>query len=865
MTRHFTPRRFLTTLLFAFWCGGTLLAQRAFSYPVMQNYPTKIAIVYGEPVAPPILDREGAGFCMIAKKAEFYKQPSPRLGFKPTAFDAGSVFGNEFNITNPLYNDAKYGDYPPSRFPTNVATKGGSFVAYVNAFLDNTSLQFLPVEVSSFASNTLVSDKMTVPFDLSSNTHPLTDNNGDFLHSIPLAPACDKYGCPFPGFKILPNFDPNDPTNQYHNPLVKQMYPEADDSLDKLHSTASRFRAIFNVKPGEEGQTFVFAMYANDAGALTFFDKAGKSYPVISVASNRCEACVLSGASCRSPNPPNRPGGDVGGDDPGPQICARPAMNVEGWCTQCERGPTGERWRVTGQITFKQPGLYPIEILHAQFAGSAALEVSMKILPPGEVPATVHESWGFPALPGQTSDTSYNKSMSRPFTEQGFTLLQPGRLYPSLTSFEQMCASGQCVRETGAGCKKGEFCNEAAICEPCDASGHCGELCQPCVEPGKLICGRTSPSEFSCVPCNVNADCPGRQNCASDNQCHCQNTFDCPRGQMCQNNTCVTTKVSEACANTPGECCQNGTSGPNCARANVDEICPGNSGQCCPEGTRCKPPTTDPSGQNQPLGCYQCNSYLDCPGQTCDLINHICVDKVATCNTPDQCGSSCLPCPKERPLCAYGKACVECITDNDCPTASACVGGECSPCNSDRKCGLGCHECPFATPICDARAGAEKATCVACYQDSHCGDNTKCDPNTNTCQTKPGCKMTCPDPLLCDGDGCIQCVSDVQCPASCGGRGHCFLDTHKCTSGCQVDSDCLGNQCCNQLSKLCEPGLCKQQTLCGGSGCLGLLNCEATPTNRSMFGETPLQRKLALGTSALLILIAFSLLRWRFR
>ncbi len=155
----------------------------------------------------------------------------------------------------------------------------------------------------------------------------------------------------------------------------------------------------------------------------------------------------------------------------------------------------------------------------------------------------------------------------------------------------------------------------------------------------------------------------------------------------------------------------------------------------------------------------------------------------------------------------------------ECPDGNFCIQGQCSPCTTDRRCGERCTSCGGDTPFCTPAQIVEDAVCVRCTTDAECNGGT-CDATTNTC-TKPGddCAMSCaPATPYCDGTACVACYADTQCP--CGGT--CDLTTFSCSSSCQSNADCLGDQHCQHADngsgdQNCAPGPLPDNTDCGGT------------------------------------------------
>jgi Tol biopolymer transport system component len=177
-----------------------------------------------------------------------------------------------------------------------------------------------------------------------------------------------------------------------------------------------------------------------------------------------------------------------------------------------------------------------------------------------------------------------------------------------------------------------------------------------------------TPSVTPTPECEENEDCPEGQVCV-DNKCvtptptptetpECEGNEDCPEGQVCVDNHCVTPTPT----NTPiGFCTDN-------------EDCP--PGQVCVDN-RCVTPTPT----NTPIGF--CTDNNDCPpGQVC--VDNRCVTPTPT-NTPIGFCTDNNDCPP-------GQVCVDnrcvtptptptpegfCTSNDDCPPDQVCVDNMC--------------------------------------------------------------------------------------------------------------------------------------------------------------------------------------------
>nr|QAT78119.1 TraA [Pyxidicoccus fallax] len=581
---------------------------------------------------------------------------------------------------------------------------------------------------------------------------------------------------------------------------------------DSSTSFAARLRGFLNVTPDLVGRPLHLGFYADDAVSLVIYDQGGREYQVI-----------------------NRP----------PQV-------------------GDSTWRTTNTVTFTRSGLYPVEVLYANFYLHAALEFSL---------FTREESFtDFERLvQGNAIDN---------LSSAGFTIVPVERFFqadngqPSFPTDLNRCE--QCNRRFAGfpgngGCDPFYHCNAAALCAPCNSSLLCGESCSPCGQStphcanlnGRTQCvqctedsqcpnGRCDLTDNICRGCNDDADCPDNGRCdTTTNQCTgCNDDSDCPGGacdeptatcvqctddthcrnnQVCatDTNTCVECNDDSQCPR--GEVCTNN----QCSPCNTNDACAGNSCNCCPNGTQCAALTPGASPS-----CVECTTDSQCAeGQQCDPLNGRCVDALPECNTSDQCGPSCAKCPGERPYCLDGQVCVQCRTDLECGDGQFCLSGECSSCTTDRHCGERCGACEGDTPFCLSDGSVQGSACVGCRNDSDCGSG-QCNPETRTCENAGACAVTCDAGLVCDGVSCVECFADAHCP--CGGT--CDVATNTCSVSCDDSGDCLGVQHCSAATQSCERGRRKPGTEPqGGAFCCGT-TADATPA-----GSTTVLVLLAAG------------------
>jgi outer membrane exchange protein TraA len=514
-------------------------------------------------------------------------------------------------------------------------------------------------------------------------------------------------------------------------------------------SFASRFRGFFNVTSDLAGHPLHIGFYLDDAVSLTFYDKSQNAYPVMT-------------------RPP-----------------------VLGAAT----------WRSTNTVTFSKAGLYPLEIVYVQIVEHAALEMSVLDgaftdfeLPVSQVGSINLDTAGFKLL-GQSNFFETDDG-APPFSD-------PSRCAQCDRQFANLPGNG--------GCGPGLYCNEAALCAPCNSSLFCGPSCSPC--------GGNTPF---CVNLNGQSTCV---QCLSDS--------DCMGGHKCDQASL------------------------NCVHCDTRESCAGASCNCCsgPASLKCEPLTMG----GTPL-CVECASDGECgKGLVCDTVNGRCVQQLAPCIADQRCGDNCVDCTKtggvspdgttapRRPFCLDGLVCVECRADTDCAAGSFCISGECAPCAVDRRCGPRCGSCGGDTPFCLSDGSAANARCVRCRNDADCVAG-RCDPKSHQCGSS--CAMTCAAGLHCDGARCVECYADTHCPCASATTpfGACDLESGTCTDHCTDSSGCLPGEHCTKLDHVCTPGRVAPGTDPeGGAFC----NC----LNSSIGGRRPTR-----GASGALVLITLFIL-----
>jgi outer membrane exchange protein TraA len=542
---------------------------------------------------------------------------------------------------------------------------------------------------------------------------------------------------------------------------------------DTTTNFGSRFRGFLNVTPDLANKPIHVGLYVDQTVSLTFYDKTLTPYIAV----------------------------------------LRPA----------DLGAT--TWRTTNTVTFQQPGLYPLEILYAEIKEHAAIEMSYYI---GNFVDFERPANDPPIV--QLDDANFTLFKETQF----FHALSGTPSYPDLDTCKQ--CDRQFINVPGNnGCDSGYYCNEAALCSPCDSALLCGPSCSPC--------GGDTPfcinvnGQLQCGACKDDLDCKEGFSCDpvthTCNECNVDS--DCPQGDMCVDHKCEPCNTSDSCA--------------------------GNSCNCCPPGDNGKTMMCAPLGGEESPSCVECVADKDCTTGICDVQIGRCVPQVRPNQAPSCCGESCVNCatvegglkkPNGQPLYEFclpgpvGTACAQCRNDLDCgEDGKFCLSGECVPCTRDKRCGERCESCGGETPFCYGQTAAS-ATCVRCIDDDQCNGAT-CNKQTHQCEPN-GCLVSCSgDKPYCNGAACVECYADAQCP--CGGT--CDLTSKKCSPSCKTNVDCLGNEHCrwteDEIAKECALGPMPDGADCGGT--LATI-CSASPGRHG--GGAPASAFLALSILALL-------------
>jgi hypothetical protein len=212
--------------------------------------------------------------------------------------------------------------------------------------------------------------------------------------------------------------------------------------------------------------------------------------------------------------------------------------------------------------------------------------------------------------------------------------------------------------------------------------------------------------------------------------------------------------------------------------------------------------------------CVGCLTTQDC-GTAAVCRDHVCLP-VPPCASDKECKAAGLVCGDQG-------GCVDCNVTDDCPTAHACQDHACvpaTPCKTSKDC----------TGVCDKTSG----TCVDCNITADC-------PTGQFCDASHDCR-----PALCSGGACAAsgwfgCKADgggYEAAATCDDGTPCTADTCQPGQGCAhaaVGGNCDDGDACT-LTSSCADGACIGQPIdcddqneCTTDSCDPVAGCVKTP------------------------------------
>ena len=316
------------------------------------------------------------------------------------------------------------------------------------------------------------------------------------------------------------------------------------------------------------------------------------------------------------------------------------------------------------------------------------------------------------------------------------------------------------------------------------------------------------------------------------------------------------------CTGDGQECCD----GLTCANTDIDEL---NCGQCgnpcatnevcvdgtceCADGDVC----SDDEACSDELGTCRCGAGPACEdSETCDSGDCLCGADV--CGNNEVCDGGTCECG-EGPACEANEACVtggsglecQCVNDDGCAGALACVGGTCYDlqtstdacgvdrvaCRANETCVTG--QCQCNGDVCTAFESCDGSACEcgdrsACLEieecgplgQCRCGDRTSCEEENAVFGAEGVCaesgefagQCTCggeaecgAGEFCCDDDGSDACF-DLQTDAD-----HCGV----CGNACGAGESCVAGECkCQYLGDTVTAAACTGSDVCCESvGC----------------------------------------------
>ena len=136
--------------------------------------------------------------------------------------------------------------------------------------------------------------------------------------------------------------------------------------------------------------------------------------------------------------------------------------------------------RVARQVSFKDPGLYAVELVYYQNGSQAYLEGSR---------ANSAEMEGNLMVPPQGFTTK-------------FKLIPEAELYSAIVGSNPSCQ--ECGTNTD--CSMGNYCGDG-LCQACNLPDHCGPSCVTCPANARIC------SQNKCVECTTDMHCPPGLSC----------------------------------------------------------------------------------------------------------------------------------------------------------------------------------------------------------------------------------------------------------------------------------------------------------------------------------------------------------------
>ncbi|MGV3623387.1 MAG: L-type lectin-domain containing protein [Archangium sp.] len=390
------------------------------------------------------------------------------------------------------------------------------------------------------------------------------------------------------------------------------------------------------------------------------------------------------------------------------------------------------------------------------------------------------------------------------------------------------CKSGHCVVTGGCwsdtDCGASSHCNQNAMTCVADLAagapipndgahdGTCANAATVCAS-GLCNASTNTCASANTSTCSSNAQCTSNScksgHCVVANSNSCWTDSDCGASSHCNQSamTCVADLAAGAAI--PNDGAHDGTC------ANASSVC--TSGLCNPATNTCASSNT-----------ASCSSNAQCESNACKS-GHCVVDggcwSDADCGASSHCNQSAMAC--EADLAAGAPIPNDGAHDGTCANAaSVCASGLCNA--ASNTCAVGATETCSSNAQCESNA-CKSGHCVTaggCWSDSDCGASSHCNQNAMACEADlaPGAVIpndgahdgTCANAAavcasgLCNAatHSCAtapasECSSAAQCTTNACVSGRCVA----ATSGCWLDSDCMGMGFCDRANLSCVADL----------------------------------------------------------
>ncbi|MFQ5590940.1 MAG: hypothetical protein ACE5HE_07250 [Phycisphaerae bacterium] len=374
----------------------------------------------------------------------------------------------------------------------------------------------------------------------------------------------------------------------------------------------------------------------------------------------------------------------------------------------------------------------------------------------------------------------------------------------------------ECLCETDVDCDDGNFCSGTDSCDLNGRCSHSGNPCPAATSGERPVCDPSAAAnaDDACVECLTPQDCPA---CPDDGRsCSCTEAPTCSALHVCE--YANKAEFTPNCGDDTDTECDN----PDTCDA---------AGHCDP---RYEDVTTECNFAGQDSTCDprdHCDGAGACPpsfaatGTDCSDENFC--DGPETCDGAGVCtGTGQNPCPAltngQRPFCDVNApeptpaaACVECLTDADCPVCPG-DGRDCTctkppTCSSSNVCEYDNE--PEGTPHCGDDSATDCNAPDTCDATGHCdaravNDGGACVDDGNDCTDDICIGGVCTHPVKAQGAECNLNGADTICDPRdiCDGAGSCTPVVAAAGTVCSDAFFCDGPEQCDGAGACVETG-----------------------------------------------------------